>query len=69
MDILRIARGFDPELVVPGHELEPGHTVWDRLPYWDVNKKAFVVEPGEFKLMVGSSSVDIKSTGKFKISR
>jgi len=34
MDILRIAKGFDPELVLPGHELELGHTVWDRLPYW-----------------------------------
>jgi len=34
MDIFRIVRGFNPELVVPGHELELGHTVWDRLPYW-----------------------------------
>jgi L-ascorbate metabolism protein UlaG (beta-lactamase superfamily) len=34
MDISRIARGFDPKLVLPGHELELGHTVWDRLPYW-----------------------------------
>lgn len=33
-DILRIVKGFNPELVVPGHELEIGHTVWDRLPYW-----------------------------------
>ncbi len=33
-DIFRIARGFNPELVVPGHELEVGHTVWDRLPFW-----------------------------------
>ncbi len=32
------------------------------LAYWDVNKKAFIVEPGTFKLMVGSSSADIKST-------
>jgi len=34
MDILRIVRGFDPKLVLPGHELELGHPVWDRLPYW-----------------------------------
>jgi len=34
MDISRIVRGFDPKLVLPGHELELGHTVWDRLPYW-----------------------------------
>lgn len=34
MDICRIVKGFDPALVLPGHELELGHTVWDRLPYW-----------------------------------
>ena len=34
MDILRVAKGFNPKLVLPGHELELGHTVWDRLPYW-----------------------------------
>jgi L-ascorbate metabolism protein UlaG (beta-lactamase superfamily) len=34
MDIFRIVKGFDPRLVLPGHELELGHPVWDRLPYW-----------------------------------
>ena len=34
MDILRVAKGFNPKLVMPGHEIEMGHTVWDRLPYW-----------------------------------
>ena len=34
MDIFRIVRGFNPKLVMPGHEIEMGHTVWDRLPYW-----------------------------------
>ncbi|MCE1199792.1 MAG: MBL fold metallo-hydrolase [Marinilabiliales bacterium] len=34
MDIQRIVKGFNPGLVMPGHELELGHTVWDRLPYW-----------------------------------
>lgn len=33
-DIFRIVKGFNPALVVPGHEIELGHTVWDRLPYW-----------------------------------
>ena len=37
------------------------------LAFYDVNKKRFVVEPGIFKLMVGSSSVDIKSTGQVEI--
>jgi L-ascorbate metabolism protein UlaG (beta-lactamase superfamily) len=33
-DIFRIVRGFNPKLVMPGHEIEMGHVVWDRLPYW-----------------------------------
>jgi len=37
-DIFRIARGFDPKLVLSGHEIELGHTVWDRLPYWGDDK-------------------------------
>jgi L-ascorbate metabolism protein UlaG (beta-lactamase superfamily) len=37
-DILRTARGFDPKLVVPGHENELGHPVWDRIPYWGDTK-------------------------------
>jgi len=31
------------------------------------NKKAFVVEPGILNVMVCSSSVDIKSSDKFKV--
>lgn len=37
-DICRIVRGFNPALVVPGHEIELGHTVWDRLPFWGDDK-------------------------------
>jgi beta-glucosidase len=37
------------------------------LAFWDVTKKAFVIEPGEFKVMVGSSSQDIRLDGKFSI--
>ena len=37
-DIIRIVKGFNPSLVVPGHEIELGHTVWDRLPFWGDDK-------------------------------
>ena len=37
-DIFRIVKGFNPKLVLPGHELELGHTVWDRLPFWGDDK-------------------------------
>jgi L-ascorbate metabolism protein UlaG (beta-lactamase superfamily) len=33
-DILRIVKGFNPRLVIPGHELELGHSIWDRHPFW-----------------------------------
>ena len=33
-DMLRFVRGFDPKLVLPGHEVEMGHQTWDRMPYW-----------------------------------
>ena len=37
------------------------------LAFWDVNKKTFVVEPGLFTVMVGSSSMDIKSEIHFGV--
>jgi beta-glucosidase len=39
------------------------------LAYWDINKKSFIVEPGVFTLMAGSSSADIRSTGKIKVTK
>jgi beta-glucosidase len=37
------------------------------LAYWNTEKKCFVVEPDKIKLMIGSSSVDIKLQGEFEI--
>ena len=39
----------------------------DRLSFWDVSKKAFVVEPGLFEVQIGSSSEDIRITGNFNV--
>lgn len=33
-EIHRIVKGFDPQLVIPGHENELGHTLDDRVPFW-----------------------------------
>lgn len=33
-DIYRFTRGFNPRLVIPGHENELGHPMFDRVPYW-----------------------------------
>ncbi|WP_139352726.1 MBL fold metallo-hydrolase [Algoriphagus sp. A40] len=37
-DILRIAKGLNPKLIIPGHENELGHTFDDRVPYWGDEK-------------------------------
>ena len=34
-EIYRIVKGFDPKLVIPGHENELGHSIDDRVPFWD----------------------------------
>lgn len=33
-DIVRVASGFDPVLIITGHENEMGHTIDHREPYW-----------------------------------
>jgi L-ascorbate metabolism protein UlaG (beta-lactamase superfamily) len=33
-EIFRIVKGFNPALVIPGHENELGHTLDDRVPFW-----------------------------------
>ena len=33
-----------------------------RLRYWDTEKKQYVVEPGEYEILVGAASDDIKLT-------
>lgn len=33
-EIFRIVKGFNPRLVIPGHENELGHRMDDRVPFW-----------------------------------
>jgi beta-glucosidase len=54
--------------------LEPGQTrtvefeLDERaLAYWDPSIASWATEPGEFELLVGSSSRDIRSTARFMI--
>jgi beta-glucosidase len=37
------------------------------LTYWDINKKAFVLEHGKLKLFLGSSSVDPGPKGEITV--
>jgi beta-glucosidase len=36
--------------------------------YWDMDKKAFVLEPGKFNVTIGGSSEDIRLKGQFKVT-
>jgi len=40
----------------------------DRLAFWDEKRKAWVVEPGAFEVMVGSSSADLRLKAEIKVS-
>lgn len=39
----------------------------DAFSFWDVNRDMFVVEPGTFEILVGSSSSDIRLTDKIEL--
>ncbi len=60
----KLLKGFSRVTLMPGES----KTVMFRIPfdefsYWCSKTGAFVVEPGEFDIMVGSSSEDIRLTG------
>jgi beta-glucosidase len=40
----------------------------EQLSFWDTNKRAFVVNPGAFDVLVGSASDDIRGKGSFKVT-
>jgi beta-glucosidase len=41
----------------------------DQMAIYDVNEHKFVVEPGTFDVMAGSSSTDIRSRGQFEVAK
>ncbi len=61
--------GFERITLEPG-ESKDVHFILPAkdLAFWDVGKKAFVVEPGMFEVMIGSSSIEIKSSARFMIN-
>jgi beta-glucosidase len=61
-------RGFERISLKPGETktitfIVPG----EKLSFYDENSHKFIVEPGVFEVMVGSSSEDIRLTGKFNV--
>jgi beta-glucosidase len=62
-------RGFERVGLKPGETRTVTFTLTpDDLALWDRNMR-FVVEPGTFKVMIGSSSEDIRLTGEFEITK
>jgi beta-glucosidase len=61
-------RGFERVNLKPGETKTVTFTLTpDDLALWDRSMR-FVVEPGEFKVMIGSASEDIRLTGRFSIT-
>ena len=62
-------RGFARVVLAPGEKKSVSFTLgFADLALWDRNMR-FVVEPGTFQVMVGSSSEDIRLKGTFEIVR
>ncbi len=65
---VKVLRGFERITLKPGESREVKFTLKPQdLGLWDINNK-FTVEPGDFEVMVGASSEDIKLKGKFEIT-
>ena len=53
----------------PGESRTVSFTVSpERLAFWDEKRKAWVLEPGAFEVMVGSSSADVRLKGEIRAS-
>lgn len=65
---MKVLRGFERVHLQPGEEKDVRFTLTSQdLGLWDKNNK-FTVEPGTFKVMIGTSSEDIKLSGKFEVA-
>ena len=55
-------RGFERISLKPGERKTVSFTLpAEKLSFYDVKSKSFVVEPGQFEVMIGSSSEDIRA--------
>lgn len=61
-------KGFKKIGLKPGEEIEVTFTVDERaLSFYDDRCRKWVVEPGKFKLMIASSSVDVRGVASFSL--
>jgi beta-glucosidase len=61
-------KGFEKVMLKPGQSKVVKAEFNERsFAFYDTNQKKWVAEPGQFKVLVGSSSRDIRLTGSFNI--
>jgi beta-glucosidase len=66
---LKELKGFKKVFLQPGEKQKVSVTLdQNAFAYYDVNKKDWVAEKGEYKILVGSSSRDIRLNGKFSLA-
>jgi beta-glucosidase len=62
-------RGFERVSLRPGEKRSVRFTIpAEKLAFYDEKTHGFVVEPGEYELLAGSASDDIRSTAKFNVA-
>ena len=61
-------RGFERVALRPGQKKTVTFSLaGEKLAFWDVNTHGFVVEPGGFDVLVGSSSEDIRGEARIQV--
>jgi beta-glucosidase len=61
-------KGFAKVALLPGEEKTVAFELNERsLAYYDPDRQAWVAEPGEFEVLIGSSSHDIRLKTKFTL--
>ena len=61
-------RGFQRISLNPGEKQNLTFTVSaDKLAFYDEKTHAFIIEPGMFDILIGSSSEDIRASGQFEV--
>ena len=66
---LKELKGFQKVLLQPGEKQKVTVTLdQSAFAYYDLGKKGWVAEKGEYKILVGSSSRDIRLNGKFSLA-
>jgi len=62
-------RGFERVSLKPGEKKTVNFTLpAEKLSFYDIKTKQFITEPGEFTVMVGGSSEDIRGIQKFRVT-